>query len=157
MINDTSHLEQFTIRVYGILIDATKGILVADEFQRGQRFTKFPGGGLELGEGTSDCLIREWKEELGQSIEVLDHFYTTDFFQRSAFNPNQQVISIYYQVKALNEPTVKIATLPFDYGEEKEGAESFRWIDAKHFQEDMLTFPIDRLVGKKLREELLGY
>ena len=76
--------ERFTIRVYGILLDEAKGILVADEFQSGKRFTKFPGGGLELGEGTKECLIREWKEELEQEIEVTEHLYTTDFFQISA-------------------------------------------------------------------------
>jgi len=65
---------KFTIRVYGILLDEAKGILVADEFQNGKRFTKFPGGGLEFGEGTRECLVREWKEELNQTIEIADHF-----------------------------------------------------------------------------------
>ena len=37
-------LRQFTIRVYGILVDAARGVLVADEYQEGQSFTKFPGG-----------------------------------------------------------------------------------------------------------------
>lgn len=156
MLNqNSSSLQHFTIRVYGILIDAAKGILVADEFQNGQRFTKFPGGGLELGEGTTECLVREWKEELGQQIEVTDHFYTTDFFQRSAFDPEKQVISIYYRVKAVDEPLTKISTIPFDYTEERDGAESFRWITGNDFHEELLTFRIDRLVGKMVRERLL--
>ncbi|MEO6168522.1 MAG: NUDIX domain-containing protein [Chitinophagales bacterium] len=156
MLNkNSSGLLHFTIRVYGILVDAVKGILVADEFQNGQRFTKFPGGGLELGEGTTECLVREWEEELKQQIEVTDHFYTTDFFQQSAFDPAKQVISIYYRVKALEEPLTKISTVPFDYGEEKDGAASFRWIEGVNFQESMLTFPIDIRVAKMVRESLL--
>ena len=41
----------FNIRVYGILINDKKQVLVSDEFIRGGYYTKFPGGGLELGEG----------------------------------------------------------------------------------------------------------
>src|SRR6476661_7157125 len=104
--------ESFTIRVYGIMLD--------DE--RGKRFSKFPGGGLELGEGIRDCLLREWREELGQTIEVTEHFYTTDVFQISAFNPKQQVISIYFLVKALDEASIKISDVPFDFEEGKENA-----------------------------------
>jgi hypothetical protein len=48
----------FTIRVYGLLIH-NGFMLVSDELIRGHRITKFPGGGLEFGEGTKDCLIRE--------------------------------------------------------------------------------------------------
>src|SRR5436309_1679233 len=95
-------INRFTIRVYGILFDDNKRILVSDEFIRGGYFTKFPGGGLELGEGTRDCLIREFKEETGLDIIVGEHLYTTDYFQQSAFNANDQIISIYYFVEANN-------------------------------------------------------
>ena len=30
------------------------------------------------------------------SVEVGDHLYTTDFYQASAFRPDQQILSIYY-------------------------------------------------------------
>ncbi|MBC7650405.1 MAG: NUDIX domain-containing protein, partial [Deinococcales bacterium] len=76
----------FTVRVYGILIDSDKRILVSDEYIRGNYFTKFPGGGLEFGEGTRDCLVREFKEETNLDITVGTHIYTTDIFQISAFN-----------------------------------------------------------------------
>ncbi len=78
----------FNIRVYGILINEQKQILVSDEFIRGNYYTKFPGGGLEIGEGTRDCLKREFKEEMNLNVEVGDHLYTTDFYQKSAFNPD---------------------------------------------------------------------
>ncbi|MFN5439619.1 MAG: NUDIX hydrolase, partial [Bacteroidota bacterium] len=41
----------FNIRVYGILISDDNQVLVSDEFIRGNYYTKFPGGGLEFGEG----------------------------------------------------------------------------------------------------------
>src|SRR6185503_14426989 len=132
--------ESFTIRVYGIMMDDEKGILITDEFEHGNRFSKFPGGGLELGEGIRDCLYREWKEELGQTIDITEHFYTTDLFQISAFNPKQQVISIYFLVKPMDEPRVKISDVPFDFEEGKEGAQSFRWILKENFSEEVMTF-----------------
>ncbi len=146
-------MNQFTIRVYGILEDTSKGIIVADAFQKGRLFTKFPGGGLEFGEGTKECLIREWMEELGQLVEIAAHIYTTDFFQISAFDPNQQVISIYYRVVPLSEAKIKMSAVPFDF-EKKEGAESFRWVSQTEFHEEIFTFPIDKIVAKIVRQKL---
>lgn len=80
-------IEKFNIRVYGLLLNDNSELLVADEFEFGMKFTKFPGGGLELGEGLIDGLKREWMEELGQEIEVVEHFYTTDFFSYLVFIP----------------------------------------------------------------------
>ena len=76
-------MPNFNIRVYGILLDKNKRVLISDEFIRGNYFTKFPGGGLEFGEGTRDCLKREFKEETGLDVEIKEHIYTTDFFQIS--------------------------------------------------------------------------
>jgi 8-oxo-dGTP diphosphatase len=143
-------LQSFNIRVYGIYINEQNEILVSDEIQNGKRFTKFPGGGMELGEGTKDCLIREWKEELNQDIEVTEHIYTTDYFQVSAFNPVHQIVSIYYRVFPLNELFVRIAEKPFDFPDEKEGAESFRRIAMSELKIEDFTFPIDQIVAKIL-------
>ena len=145
-------VDSFLIRVYGILLDERKGILISDEFEYGQRFSKFPGGGLELGEGIEDCLHREWKEELGQTIAIVRHYYTTGFFQVSAFNPRQQLISVYYLVKTLDEPVVKISATPFDFAGEKEGSQSFRWVALKDFSPNVVTFPVDKVVAEMICE-----
>ena len=68
----------FNIRVYGIMINEQNQLLVADEYIRGGYYTKFPGGGLEFGEGTRDCLKREFKEEMNLDVEIGDHIYTTN-------------------------------------------------------------------------------
>jgi 8-oxo-dGTP diphosphatase len=152
VMKEQANPEVFTIRVYGIMLDAEKGVLITDEFENGKQFSKFPGGGLELGEGIRDCLYREWREELGQKIEITEHFYTTDFFQLSAFNPRKQVISIYYLVKPLDEAKAKISNVPFDFEEGKEGAQSFRWIAMKDFSKALMTFPIDKVVAGMITE-----
>ena len=148
----------FNIRVYGILINDLKQVLVSDEYIRGGFYTKFPGGGLEFGEGTRDCLKRELKEELGIEAEIGDHIYTTDYFQMSAFRPEDQIISIYYFAKQLEELKVPLRIKPFDFDENqmdiynKTGeTETFRWIDWNDFSEEVVTLPIDKIVAKMIK------
>src|SRR6478735_5720833 len=105
----------FNVRVYGVLIDSRKRLLVSDEYIRGGYFTKLPGGGLEIGEGTRDCLAREFMEETGLKVTVGEHIYTTDFFQISAFNKKDQIISIYYCVHTAEPIDIPIKTRPFDF------------------------------------------
>ena len=85
-----------SIRVYGILLNDARQVLVSDEFIRGSYYTKFPGGGLEIGEGTRDCLKREFMEEMNLKVETGEHIYTTDIYQKSAFDTAHQILSIYY-------------------------------------------------------------
>jgi 8-oxo-dGTP diphosphatase len=142
---------RFNVRVYGLLIEEGK-VLVSDEYIKGMKVTKFPGGGLEFGEGTIDCLRREMREELALETEVLAHFYTTDFFVTSAFDPQSQVISIYYTLRAISPATFRVSRAAHDY-ETKEGAQSFRWIDLRALSEDDLTLIIDRKVASMLSNE----
>lgn len=146
--------QQFTIRVYGLWIDAGKNILLSDEHIGDFQFAKFPGGGLEWGEGLREGLKREWQEELGIAIEVLDHIYTTDFFQASAFHPNTQVISVYYTIQPLEKPKLKWATKPFQFERKQHKDEVFRWANMSQLQAQDLTFPIDQLVLKLLQQAL---
>ena len=148
----------FNIRVYGILQNADGDVLVSDEFIRGNQYTKFPGGGLEFGEGTRDCLKREFLEEMQLKVHITDHIYTTDFFQMSAFNPEHQIISIYYRVEALEEIRVPLRTRLFDFDEAqmevymKTGeTETFRFISWNSFSPDSVSLPIDKVVAGLLK------
>ncbi len=143
-----------SIRVYGILIDEQKGVLVSDEYIRGNYYTKFPGGGLELGEGTRDCLKREFMEEMNLAVEVKEHIYTTDFYQQSAFNQNHQILSIYYFVQPLEAIRVPLRDQPFDFDEAQletyrqiHQTETFRFIAFHQFNADQLSLPIDKIVA----------
>lgn len=151
----------FNIRVYGILINERKQVLVSDEFIRGNYITKFCGGGLEKGEGTRDCLRREFMEEMRLPVTVKDHFYTTDFYQQSAFNPEQQIMSIYYTVAALASIEVPIRTSPFEFDEaqlqvynQTGETETFRFIDWNDFSERCVTLPIDKVVAGMIKQLL---
>ncbi len=147
-------MKSFNVRVYGILIHENR-LLVSDEYIKGMNITKLPGGGLEFGEGTIDCVIREFKEELDLEIEVDEHFYTTDFFVNSAFSVNNQVISIYYKVKPKSEfdplkLPFKISSKPFDFDKKMEGAQMMRWIELNKISENDFTFIIDKRIGEML-------
>lgn len=148
----------FNVRVYGVLINEKNQILLSDEYIRGKYYTKFPGGGLEPGEGTRDCLKREFKEEMDLFVEVGAHLYTTDYYQQSAFNPEQQIISIYYYVEPLEPIKFPLREKAFDFTEdqlkiykEKTSVETFRFIDLKDFSEENVTLPIDKIVAALLK------
>lgn len=141
---------RFNVRVYGILVQDGK-VLVSDESIKGYLITKFPGGGLEFGEGTIECVIREFKEETGLDIAVEEHFYTTDFFVESAFAKQNQVISIYYKVKPLTPFNLKISQQKFDFDTSlTTDQQSFRWIQLSELSENDLTFVIDKKVAEML-------
>jgi len=147
-------MSNFNIRVYGILMNDKNQVLVSDEYIRGNYYTKFPGGGLEFGEGTRDCLKREFMEEMFLNVSVEEHLYTTDFFQMSAFKPSDQIISIYYAVKALEPIKVPLRDKVFDFDEqqlavykEKGETETFRFINWDDFSSESVTLPIDKIVA----------
>jgi ADP-ribose pyrophosphatase YjhB (NUDIX family) len=148
----------FNIRVYGILINDQKQVLVSDEFIRGNYYTKFPGGGLEFGEGTRDCLMREFMEEMNLNVKIGDHIYTTDFYQMSAFNPSHQIISIYYEARALEPINVPLRLNPFEFDErqlsvykETGETETFRMIDWQQFSPESVSLPIDKVVAEIIK------
>ena len=150
----------FNLRVYGVLINEKKQVLVSDEFIRGNYYTKFPGGGLEFGEGTRDCLKREFKEEMDLEVEVGEHLYTTDYFQMSAFNSEHQIISIYYMVKALEPIKVPLREKTFDFDERQMAVynatgetETFRLVEWDDFSADSVTLPIDKIAARLVKEK----
>ena len=135
-------MNRFNIRVYGILLGENKRVLVSDEFIRGNYYTKFPGGGLEFGEGTRDCLKREFKEEMNLDVTIGDHLYTTDFFQMSAFNPDHQIISIYYFAHASESIKFSLRVKPFDFNEQLSTSPPFHLLlFVRLHQSHLLKYP----------------
>jgi 8-oxo-dGTP diphosphatase len=142
----------FNVRVYGLLINEHNQVLVSDENIRGNLITKFPGGGLEIGEGTIECIKREFLEETNTKIEVLSHYYTTDFFVISAFNNVDQIISIYYLVKNITPIGKEISEFPFDFkGQTEPPFEALRWINLESIKEDDFSLAIDKVVVGMLK------
>ena len=143
---------QFNVRVYGLLFNENNHVLISDEEEYGFQFSKFPGGGLEYGEGLIDALKREFVEECQTDIEVLEHFYTTDFFIKSVFNESQ-VISVYYLVKPVSGIDLDFRDKAFDFLEKGDVLQAFRWKSIYELNKDELTFPTDQKVLELLKEK----
>ncbi len=141
-------MKQFNVRVYGLLINSKKEILVSDERRNGFSFTKFPGGGLEFGEGVVDALIREFSEELAIDVSIGELFYVNDFFQLSAFNENHQLLSFYYFVNYIKSEELGQENYSFPLQEE---GEKQRWVSIDKLKETDFTFPIDKIVIEKIK------
>ena len=137
-------IDKINIRVYAIYVNENQELMALDEGYAGKKLVKLPGGGLEFGEGTLQCLHREFAEELNLKIEVLEHFYTQEEFLVSMFRENEQLLTIYYTVNILNLDELKILD---------ESIEKVKWISLQ--EENPLPLPIDKIVFEKLKEKLL--
>ena len=136
-------IDKINIRVYAIYLNEKNELMALDEGYAGEKLVKLPGGGLEFGEGTIECLHREFEEELNLKIEVLEHFYTQEDFLVSRFRENEQLLTIYYTVNILNLEELKIID---------ESIEKVKWISLH--EENPLPLPIDKIVFEKLKEKL---
>lgn len=142
-------IDRFNIRAYFLIVEDEK-VLLSDEVIRGGYYTKFPGGGVELGEGIRDALHREAMEELNQEIELLGHFYTTDFFVQSSFRKSDQVVAIYYLARLRTAASFSTAEQAFDFQTCADGEERFRWISLERLTPETMSFPTDRRVVELL-------
>lgn len=140
----------YNLRVYVILIE-NNAVLLSDEYYNGMYITKFIGGGHEIGESLPNCLIREFKEELNLDIIIKSHFYTTDFYVQSFFNPNEQLISIYYIIELAKSSAINVSHKKFDF-EPENNAQSLRWLPLTKLNEDEVTFTIDKKVVSLLKK-----
>ena len=131
-------ISRFNIRVYALIIFKNK-ILLSRELIQNKLIYKFPGGGVELGEGFVDALQREAKEEMGQHLNHITHFYTTDFFQRSSFDSSEQLISIYFKASLSKDLNNRLKIPVKDQP-------VFEWKTLVDLNEEDLHFPIDKKV-----------
>lgn len=130
----------FNIRVYGLLVHENKILIIKEPFA-GDIIRKFPGGGLEYGEGLIECLKREFLEELNLEIEIENHFYTQDFFLKSRFDESEQIIMIYYKVQAKNISKLDVIDREI---------QELIWKDLNDLSADDLTLSTDKLVVEML-------
>ena len=144
---------RYNIRVYGICLNGADEVLIADERRGEILMTKFPGGGLEFGEGLVDGLKREFQEEAAADIEVYGLYYINDFLQISAFNPQDQLLSIYYTISLVAPLAAAISNFPFDFEPGDGDRMTFRWVAIENLDPAEFTFPIDKIVVEKLKKD----
>ena len=138
-------ISAFNIRVYALILHK-KNILLSRELIQNKLIYKFPGGGVELGEGIVDALQREAKEEMGQHLKHITHFYTTDFFQRSSFDSSEQLVSVYFKASLSKDLHNRLETPVKDQP-------VFEWKRLIDLNEEDLHFPIDQKVLKMIKSQ----
>ena len=137
-------VDKINVRVYACAVKDKKVLTLFEEYA-GVPLMKLPGGGLEFGEGLLDCLHREFEEELNVKVEILEHFYTQEQFLTSRFRENEQLLTIYYLVRIINEEDFLIMDPCI---------EKVEWVDIDT-PENPFPLPIDKIVFDKLKEKFL--
>jgi len=148
-----TQIKRFNLRVYAIIHNEKDEVLLSKERRGGSEFTKFPGGGVELGEGILEALHRELFEELDAEIHSASLFYVNDFFQASSFRPEDQIVSFYYLVELKNRSKIREERRRPLGSKDPNDFEEAQWVTKKSLYFNMLTFPIDRMVGEKLMQD----
>lgn len=138
-------MKPFNVRIYALLEHEGKVLVMHEPFQ-GKLIYKFPGGGLEFGEGTVDCLKREFREELNLNVEITSHFYTQDFFMINAFDESEQIILIYYKASITTKELKNLKVLDADINE-------LLWIAPNDLKVDDFTLETDKIVVNLYKKE----
>lgn len=137
-------INKINVRVYACAVKDKKVLTLFEEYA-GQPLLKFPGGGLEFGEGLTDCLHREFDEELNVKIEIVEHLYTQEDFLVSRFREDEQLLTIYYMVKITNEEDFLILDPCIEKTE---------WLPIDT-EVNPFPLPVDKIVFEKLKEKFL--
>ena len=141
-------MKRFNVRVYGCLTHPDLGILTSVEKIQGRTYRKFPGGGLEGEKAYAIALsVNFWKNSIclfrPERISI-----RPTFFQRSAFRPNEQVISIY--MEAIPDDGTKERLEDLQAIEKDHRAE---WISLHNFHEDLFELPTDRAFVQLMKQQ----
>ena len=99
---------KINVRVYMVVIrEGLSGPEVLVSYERLPKLggvMKFPGGGLEWGEGPAACLRREALEELGQPVAIDRLCHISEQAYVSSFDDTHQVMAVHYSARLLDEP-----------------------------------------------------
>lgn len=133
-------IDRFNIRVYGLLINKD-ALLILKEPYANEVLYKFPGGGVEFGEGIIQALKRELKEELNLDLFQHQHFYTQEEFVQSKFKTNEQLLTIYYLIEVSNLEAIEMV---------EKRIEKLLWIPFNKLTTENVNLPVDKIVVEKL-------
>lgn len=132
-------IKAFTVRVYGYLIDSSKQNLLCVRENVGPiSALKFPGGGVEFGEGIDDALKREFFEETGLHIEPRKLVSCNRTFVQSMVEPEKQVIVLHFIVGCATALSKRQSILSPD------SSLNFEWHEIDERLYDKLSFQTDK-------------
>lgn len=88
------------MRAYGVLRKGDEVLLTRSRF--GDRtFINFPGGGVDIGEGPGEGLLREFREETGLEVRPARLLHASEKAHLSTQSPIQ-IVSLYWLVERVS-------------------------------------------------------
>ncbi len=145
-------LQGFNVRAYGALVHKGQLLLAEESMPGFPVMIKLPGGGVDLGEGPGEALIRELKEEAFVDVQIDGLLHVSKAFIRSNFSPTQ-VIALYWKISLLRGeiPLDRVLTESV-----KPEGYWYRFFMADPLQYDLqnLSFMADREAVSILRQEI---
>ena len=142
----------FNVRVYALIVKNNR-LLISEEQHGGVFLRKFPGGGLQFGEGIVQALHRELKEELNADVESEKLLCVTEDFVVSFLNNKQQVIGVHYLVELKQDYSDN--HLDNNRVELENGYIHFKWVMIDELKADDFSSPVDKSAFEKLKIFLL--
>jgi ADP-ribose pyrophosphatase YjhB (NUDIX family) len=142
----------FNIRVYALVVKNNR-LLISEEQHGGFFLRKFPGGGLQFGEGVLQALHRELKEELDADVESASLLCVTEDFVVSFLNDKQQVIGVHYLVDLKQDYSDEF--LNNNHLELENGHIQFKWVLIDSLTAEDFTSSVDKSAFEKLKQYLL--
>ena len=89
--------EKLRVRVNGILLKDDKILMARHRMGKDKFFWNVPGGGMEFGSSAIANLQREFKEETGLGVQVINYLFTYEYLE-----PPLHAIELFFEVKAEN-------------------------------------------------------
>lgn len=140
---ETQNFRGFNVRVYALCIVHNELLTLKESFA-GNMVVKLPGGGLEFGEGTANCLKREFKEELNLNITVGEAFYIQEDFVPSPAKDGKQLLTLYFFATITDLRSLKIID---------KNIKEVNWILL--IANNPFTLPVDQIVFNKLQSKYI--
>ena len=151
-MNHSELVPLFNVRVYALIVKNNR-LLISEEQHGGVFLRKFPGGGLQFGEGILQALHRELKEELNADVESASMLCVTEDFVVSFLNNKQQVIGVHYMVDLKQDYSDDF--LNNNRVELENGYIHFKWKLIENLNADDFSSPVDKTAFEKLKNFLL--
>jgi 8-oxo-dGTP diphosphatase len=82
------------VRACGLCVINDQLLLINHRSLANGPFWVPPGGGIEFGESTAECLIREFHEETGLVVEPMEFLFTAEFIA-----PPLHAIELFFRVE----------------------------------------------------------
>lgn len=115
----------FKLRASAIIIKDNKILLQKSKCGEGYCF---PGGHVELGEITSEAMIREVKEEINIDAKIIDLYCLSELIYKDKNGKINQEINYYYKLECISQLDFSdFEIIENDKGEEKH--HYFHWFD----------------------------